>query len=103
MNLNFRGFRNGRLDKGVRTTIGHPDFSFAKYFLETLLLGCAKAMQSHNTIDEIYTHFFSDVEEDENDAPPGVQHLIELENLKEWNQIFRVESSCWCFTFPIES
>ena len=74
--------------RGVRTIIGNPDFYFAKYFSETLLLGCAKVMQSHGSIDEIYENFFSDVEADKNDTPPGIQQLNKLENFKkEWNRV----------------
>ena len=44
-------------------------------------------MQSLEDIDNIYEDFFSDIEDDESNAPVTVQRLLEPENLKEWQRI----------------
>ena len=44
-------------------------------------------MQSLEDIDNIYKDFFSDIEDDESNAPVTVQRLLEPENLKEWQRI----------------
>ena len=44
-------------------------------------------MQSLEDIDNIYEDFFSDIEDDESNAPVSVQRLLEPENMKEWQRI----------------